>query len=282
MRPPDPVPTAESERLRDRAAWVRRQVYEMIVGAGKGHIGGSLSAVDILVALYHGGVLRVDPRRPDWPDRDRLVYSKGHACEALYAVLADAGFLAPSTLATYGRPGTMLGGHVDRRVPGVDVSTGSLGHGLGIGAGLALAAKLDGRDWRTFVLLGDGECYEGSVWEAATFAAHHELGHLIAIVDRNGKITLEPTETCNRLEPFRAKWEAFGWDVVETDGHALDTLVPALRSARSGRSVRPIVVLASTVKGKGIGFMETSCDWHHAVPRGAEREAARRELYADA
>jgi transketolase len=274
--------TVDYERLRARAAWVRQQVYEIIVGAGKGHIGGSLSSVDILVALYHGGVLAVDPERPRWPERDRFIHSKGHACEALYAVLADVGFFATDLLATYGRPGSALGGHVDNHVPGIEVSSGSLGHGLGIGAGLALAARLDGSASRTFVLLGDGECYEGSVWEAAGFAAHHGLDNLVAIVDRNGKITLDHTEECNRLEPFRAKWEAFGWDVVETDGHALEALVPLLAAARARRSTRPLVVVASTVKGKGVSFMETSLDWHHAVPRGADREAARRQLYADA
>jgi transketolase len=276
------TPTAEPryDGLRERAAWARRQLFEMIVGAGKGHVGGSLSCVDILVALYHGGVMRVDPARPGWPGRDRFIHSKGHASEALYAVLADVGFFPKETLATYGRPGTVLGGHPDASVPGVEVSSGSLGHGLGIGAGLALAAKLDRHDHVTMVLLGDGECYEGSVWEAAGFAAHHALDNLVAIVDRNGQITLDYTEDCNRLEPFAAKWKAFGWDVVEVDGHSFEHLVPALLALRERRAGRPAMLLAQTVKGRGVSFMEAGVGWHHNVPRGVDCEVARRELSA--
>lgn len=264
--------------LRAQAAWVRRQVYEMIVRAGKGHIGGSLSCVDILVALYHGRVLRIDPRDPRAGGRDRYIHSKGHACEALYAVLAGAGFFPPEVLETYGLPGSALGGHVDGALPGIEVSTGSLGHGLGIGAGLALAAKLDAVPHLTYVMLGDGECYEGSVWEAAMFAAHHGLDNLVAIVDRNGQITLDYTEDCNRLEPFARKWESFGWDVVAVDGHAFEDLVPAFTGAGRRTSNRPLAVIAKTVKGKGVSFMEATVGWHHNVPQGDQRELARREL----
>ena len=264
-------------RLAQDAAQVRRDVFEMIVRAGKGHIGGSLSCTDLLVVLYGGGVLRHDPTQPKWGERDRLVFSKGHAAEALYAVLALYGFFSPETLLTYGHPGSPLGGHVDNRLPGVEVSTGSLGHGLGVGAGIALAARLDDRQHRTFVLLGDGECYEGSVWEAAAFAAHHRLSGLVAIVDRNGQITLDRTEDCNRLEPLAEKWRAFGWTAREVDGHDHCALVSALREAREGGD-GPTVVLARTVKGKGISFMEGSLDWHHGVPKGDQVAIARREL----
>jgi transketolase len=266
------------EWLDERAAWVRHETFEMVMGAGKGHIGGSLSCVEILVALYHGGVLRVDPARPDWSGRDRFVYSKGHACESLYAVLADVGFFPRELLRTYGRSGSPLGSHVDRRIPGVEVSTGSLGHGLGIGAGLAHAAKLDGRDTITVVLLGDGECYEGSVWEAAMFAAHHRLDTLVAIVDRNRQITLEYTEECLKLEPFADKWAACGWQTRQIDGHETDEIRRALGDVRHRGSGRPLVVIADTIKGKGISFMEGVVGWHHGVPRGADVETARREL----
>lgn len=260
------------------AAWVRRRVCEMISSAGKGHIGGSLSCSDILVALYQGGVLRVDPADPSAPGRDRFIFSKGHACEALYAVLANFGFFPEDVLSTYGMPGTILGGHVDNHVPGVEVSTGSLGHGLGVGAGLAMAANRTSRDYLTVVLLGDGECYEGSVWEAAMFAAHHQLSRLVAIVDRNGEITLDKTEACNRLEPFAQKWESFGWEPREVDGHSIPDILGACADLRGRASGRPVVIIAKTRKGRGVSFMEEEVGWHHNVPKGARLADALREL----
>lgn len=260
------------------AARVRRRVCEMIGAAGKGHIGGSLSCSDILVALYQGGVLHVDPRDQSAPDRDRFIFSKGHACEGLYAVLADFGFFPDEVLATYGAAGTILGGHIDRHVPGIEVSTGSLGHGLGIGAGLALAGRRLKHDYLTVVLLGDGECYEGSIWEAAMFAAHHQLSRLVAVVDRNGEITLDKTEDCNRLEPFAKKWESFGWETREVDGHSIPALLEAFSDLRERKSARPTVIIANTLKGRGVSFMETEVGWHHNVPKGDRLKQAMDEL----
>lgn len=260
------------------AAWVRREVLEMIARSGAGHIGGSLSCTDILVTLYQGGVLHTNPAIPDWPGRDRFIQSKGHAVEALWATLALSGFIPPETLLTYGSDGTCLGGHPDRGVPGVEASTGSLGHGLGIGSGLALATRHQQQDALTFVLLGDGECYEGSVWEAAQFAAHHQLGNLIAIVDRNRQITLDDTEVCNRFEPFADKWRAFGWETRDVDGHSFPALLGALSSLRTPARSQPLAIIAHTLKGKGISFMETSVGWHHRVPKGDQLAQARREL----
>ena len=268
----------DQKQLTGRAAWVRSRVFEMIVGAGKGHIGGSMSCTDILVALYHGGGLRFDAANPEWDGRDRFIFSKGHSAEAVYAVLADVGFFEAEQLGTYGQPGTKLGGHVDMSIPGIEVSTGSLGHGLGIGAGLALAAKLDSEDHLCVVLLGDGECYEGSVWEAAMFASHHRLNNLVAIVDRNGQITLDRTEDANRLEPFADKWEAFGWEVHNVDGHSFDSLLDVFQKMRSRVSERPMVIVAKTVKGKGISYMEGDLNWHHNVPKGELLDLARAEL----
>jgi transketolase len=268
----------DNQQLTEKSASVRRAIFDMIMSARKGHIGGSLSCVDILVALYSGHTLRFDPQNPRWPDRDRFILSKGHACEALYAVLAEKGFFPVDVLETYGKPGTILGGHVDNSIPGVDVSTGSLGHGLGIGAGIALSARLDQKDFLTFVLMGDGECYEGSVWEAAMFASHHHLSNLIAIVDRNKQITLDFTENCNRLEPFDDKWRSFGWEVVSLDGNKLTDLLPVFQDLRKRQADQPIVIIANTIKGKGVSFMEGNLSWHHNLPKGEQVETARKDL----
>lgn len=269
--------TRTNGELMDAANWVRRQALEMVSRAGRGHIGGSLSITDVLVALYLGGLLD----QSTGEDRDRLIMSKGHAVEALYAVLARANFFSEGLLSTYGASGSTLGGHADHHVPGVDVSTGALGHGLGIGAGLALAAKLDGRGYRTVVVLGDGECYEGAVWESAMFAAQHDLANLIAIVDRNGRITLGETEDVLRLEPLTDKWEAFGWRAIDVDGHSFDAIRTAWAEATTASNSRPTVLIAKTIKGRGISFMESSTGWHHNVPRGDLLEQARRELEAE-
>lgn len=268
----------EVREMQEVARWIRHQVLEMIVSAGKGHIGGSLSCVDILVALYHGGILRFDAKNPAWSGRDRFIFSKGHSAEALYAVLANLGCFPIAELHTYGKNGSMLGGHTDNKIPGVEISAGSLGHGLGIATGLALAAKLDDQDYLTVALLGDGECYEGSIWEAAMFAAHQRLDNLAAIVDRNGQITLDYTETCNRFEPFDEKWRAFGWDVRVVDGHSFEALLGALKDVRVRRSQRPLMIIANTVKGKGVSFMEGALAWHHNVPTGDKLHTARSEL----
>jgi len=271
--------TVVAPSLTENAISARRLVLTMIASAGRGHIGGSLSCIEILVALYCGKVLHVRPEEPDWPERDRLVFSKGHASEALYAILALAGFIPLDWLKTYGTDGTRLGGHPDHFLPGVEVSSGSLGHGLGQGAGLAFAARHRQRDFLTFVLLGDGECYEGSIWEAAQFAAHHRLGRLIAIVDRNRQITLDDTEDCNRHEPFAAKWRAFGWQVRECDGHDFGSLFGALEDVRSRQAwAAPLAVIARTIKGKGVSFMERERGWHHRVPQGDRLAQAKREL----
>lgn len=269
------------EDLESKSRWVRHQVLEMISRAGRGHIGGSLSATDILVALYHGGLLNYDVANPNSEERDRFIMSKGHSSEALYAVLADAGFFNAETLGTYGQADSVLGGHPDRFLPGIDVSTGSLGHGLGIGAGLALSAKLDGKEFLSVVMMGDGECYEGSVWESAMFAAHHQLNNLVAIIDRNHAISLDDTESVNGFEPFAQKWESFGWEALELDGHSFAEIDECWKHVRSRGSQRPIVLIAQTTKAKGISFMEGTFAWHHNVPRGEQLDLARKELAVD-
>jgi len=264
--------------LEEKAVWVRRQILETIASSGRGHIGGAFSCADILVALYYAGILRCDPCHPDWNRRDRFILSKGHSCVALYVILSDLGFFPRSELGSFCQRGSMLGGHPDRRIPGIEADTGSLGHGLGIGAGLALSARLDQKDYMTVVMLGDGECYEGSVWEAALFAGHHRLNNLVAVVDRNRQCAMDFTEECNQLEPLAGKWQAFGWDVVVINGHSFERICSAFRDFRARVSERPLVILANTIKGKGVSFMEGNIKWHHGVPAGKELEIARREL----
>jgi len=262
--------------LEAKAKWVRQQALEMVARSGKGHIGGSFSCAEILVSLYYDGILRYDPKNPDWEDRDRFILSKGHACPALYPILADVGYFPLSDLDTYCQEGSIFEGHANGKVPGIELTTGSLGHGLGIGVGLALAAKLDDKKYRTFVLLGDGECYEGSVWEAANFASHHKLDNLIAIVDRNQQCVLDFTEDCNKLEPFAQKWGAFGWHYLCIDGHSYHALNTALQIVHI--TDKPLVIIANTIKGKGVSFMEKNLIWHHQIPNEEELQQARGEL----
>ncbi|MDP2662115.1 MAG: transketolase [Dehalococcoidia bacterium] len=265
------------ETLESKSKWVRQRVLEMVSHAGHGHIGSSLSCVELLVTLYLAPLLIYDAQKPDWQERDRFIMSKGHAAEALYAVLAAAGYFSESTLAWYGEPGCPLGGEPSHHVAGVEVIGGSLGHGLNIGAGMALAARMDGQDWRTVVMLGDAECYEGSVWEAAMFASHHGLNNLIGIIDRNHLAILGGTEKILRLEPLTEKWQAFGWRVMRLDGHDPDEIIQRWEFA-TYPSNRPTMLIADTVKGKGISFMENDPQWHHGVPKGEQLEIARKEL----
>ena len=266
-----------AEPLRQIAQRIRRRSLEMVHAAGMGHPGGDLSAADILTVLFFD-VLRIDPAQPRLPDRDRFILSKGHCSAALYAVLAEAGFFPLESLRGYMRPLSMLNGHPDRnKVPGVEANTGPLGHGLPIGVGAAIAAKIDGASWRTFVLTGDGELQEGSNWEAAMSAAHYRLDNLTVIVDRNRLQQGDTTEHTMRLEPLADRWRAFGWQVVEVDGHDIPTLQAALRSGPPEPG-RPTCVIGHTHKGRGVSFMEDRVEWHHRVPTDAELKAALAEL----
>jgi transketolase len=257
---------------------VRRLILQSSWRAGVGHIGSALSVADILTALYSGILTN---ERPSAPDRDRFVLSKGHAALALYAVLCLKGWLTPEELSTYCSDATMLGVHPERALPGVDFSTGSLGHGLSFGAGAALAALMDGSARRAFVLLSDAECNEGSVWEAVMFAAHHRLSNLVAIVDVNGQQALGYTRDVLSMTPLADRWRAFGWDVREIDGHD----VPGLAAAVEGldrRSGPPHVLLANTTFGKGVSFMERRIEWHYLPMTAVQYEQAMREVHGDA
>jgi len=231
-----------------------------------------------LLAVLYARFLNVDPRRPDWPERDRFVLSKGHGAAAIYAVLAERGFFPRAWLETFYQNGSRLAGHVTHHsVPGVEVSTGSLGHGLSIATGMALAAKRDGAQHRVVVLLSDGECDEGSTWEPILFAQQHGLDNLLAIVDYNKIQSLGTVTEVMELEPFAAKWEAFGWAVREIDGHNIDEIETTLQ-AMPFEPGRPNCIIAHTVKGKGVSFMENDLLWHYRTPQGEEFEAALAEL----
>ncbi|MEJ5228587.1 MAG: transketolase [Pseudothermotoga sp.] len=266
----------DSLNLRIKAAQIRKELLQMIYQAKTGHTGGSLSCVDILVSLYFG-VMRFDPKNPHSPDRDRFIMSKGHSVEALYAVLAHAGFFDQKELKTYCTFGSKLTGHPTTKVPGVEVNTGALGHGLAVGVGMALAGKIDTRDYKVYVLMGDGEIDEGSVWEAAQVAAHYRLDNLIGIVDRNKLQISGCTEEVMRLEDLEKKWEAFGWKVLQVDGHDIDKLINVFKSIPIVSDV-PHVVIAHTIKGKGVSFIENKKEWHHHVPNDDEFQRAMKEL----
>jgi transketolase len=259
---------------------IRRHAVRMVNRGGSSHIGSILSMADIIAVLY-GRILRVDPSDPRWPARDRFVLSKGHAGAGVYAALAERGFFPVALLDTHYQDGSDLSGHVSHKgIPGVELSTGSLGHGLSIAAGMALAGRLAGAGHRVFAVLSDGECDEGSTWEAVLFAAHHGLDNLVAIVDYNKIQSLAPVAEVLALEPFTDKWTSFGWAVREVDGHDHIALLEGL-SRVPIRPGRPSVVIAHTVKGKGVSFMEHQVLWHYRTPRGEEYEAAMRELGGD-
>ncbi len=267
----------EIDMLRARANEIRKDIVRMLGGCGSGHPGGSLSAADIVAALYFK-VLRIDPRDPRKPDRDRFILSKGHAAPVLYAALAQRGFFPREELGTLRRLGSRLQGHPDmKKLPGVEMSTGSLGQGLSAANGMALAGKLDRLDYRVYVLLGDGEIQEGQVWEAAMAAAHYKLDNLTAFLDHNGMQIDGPIREIMSPEPVADKWRAFGWDVQVIDGHDMAGILKALEKARAVIG-RPQMIVAETVKGKGVSFMENQVGWHGVAPKPDETERALADL----
>jgi len=278
MIPDSPIDASDLvARVKEKARVLRYHVIEMVGRAGSGHPGGSLSSADIIAVLYFGDVLRVDPSNPAWPDRDRFVLSKGHAAPVLYAALAERGFFPERTLLTLRQLGSILQGHPDaKKTPGVEASTGSLGQGLSFAVGMALAGKLDKKDYRVWALLGDGECEEGQVWEAAMAASHYKLDNLTAIVDHNRVQNDGPLDRVMSPEPLADKFRAFGWDVMAVDGHSVPDLHRVFKAP--GQPGRPRAVIAETVKGKGVQFMEGLAAWHGKAPKGEELDRALREL----
>lgn len=265
------------DSLKEISRVIRKDILNMVMKAGEGHIASAFSFVDILSVLYFH-TMNVDPEEPAWEERDRFILSKGHGCSALYSVLARRGFFSPDDLNTIGERDTIFGGHPDKyKVPGVEVSTGSLGHGLSIGIGMSLAAKRDKKDYNVYVLLGDGECQEGSVWEAAMFAPAYGLDNMIAIVDFNGLQAIGETDDIITLKPFAKKWESFGWAVKEINGHDYNEIMDAMSQFPFSEG-KPSVIIANTVKGKGVSFMENQIMWHARATTEEEYKQALMEI----
>lgn len=249
----------EIQFMSEKASWVRRTVLKMIAEAGSGHPGGSLSEVEILVTLYYK-YLKINPDKPKMPERDRFILSKGHCCPSLYAILADLGFFSKDELMTLRKYGSILQGHPSIITPGIETVSGSLGNGLSVAVGMAMAGRKNKLDYNIYVLLGDGEIQEGCVWEAAMCASHHKLNHITAIIDYNKLQINGEVNEIMALEPLESKWSAFGWNVIRVNGHDFSELISAFDTKFDNNS--PTVVIADTIKGKGVSFMENNCLWH--------------------
>ncbi len=264
------------KELEGKAKQIRRLIVRMLDKAGSGHPGGSLSSADLITVLFFE-VLRHKPDDPDWPDRDRFHLSKGHCCPLLYAELAEFGYFSPEKLLTLRKMGSMLQGHPDRRTPGVNVASGSLGQGLSVALGMSLAARIDKKDYRVYVLMGDGEIQEGNIWEAAMAAAHYRCDNICGILDYNGFQIDGKVEEIMNLEPIAAKWQAFGWHTIEIDGHKIKEILAAYAEAKTIKD-KPTIIIARTIKGKGVSFMENVVDFHGRAPSKEETEKALKEL----
>lgn len=262
--------------LEKKAKQIRKDLVTMIYEAKTGHIGGALSSTDIMTVLYYS-VMKVDPKNPKLEDRDRFVLSKGHCVEPLYCILADKGFFEKDKLKTFSKFGSTLIGHPNNKNAGVEMNTGALGHGLPVSVGMALAAKMDNKDYKVYTLMGDGEQAEGSVWEAAMAGAHYKLDNLVAIVDRNRLQISGSTEDVMGLDPLEDKWTSFGWNVISVDGNDIGALQEVFLSLPRIKG-KPTLIMANTVKGKGISYMENIAKWHHGVPNAEQMEQALKEL----
>ena len=269
--------TNEIAELQQTAKELRRKSLEIIHQAGSGHPGGSLSAADIMAALFFG-VMKYDPHNPKNPERDRFILSKGHCTGLFYSTLARAGFFSQSKLGEYRKIDSKLNlsGHPHPKTPGVEIATGSLGQGLSVANGMALAARLDNLKYKVFVLMGDGELQEGQVWEAAMTSAKYKITNLTALVDYNKLAQDSPTKELKDLEPIKGKWDTFGWDVIRIDGHDMEQLLKALRAP--AHSEKPRIIICDTIKGKGVSFMENNKSWHGVSPKGEDYQKALEEL----
>ncbi len=269
--------TIKIKDLKQTSQQIRHQIIQMLAEANSGHPGGSLSAVELIVTLYYAH-LRHNPRDPQWPDRDRVIFSKGHAAPLWYAVLAECGYFPKKELLTLRKYGSMLQGHPDRlRTPGVDISSGSLGQAFSTACGMAAAGKLDKKNYRVYALLGDGEIQEGQIWEAAMAASHYRLDNLCAVLDSNGFQIDGSIQEVMGLEPIAAKWQAFGWQTIDIDGHNISQILKAYHQAETVKE-KPTIIIARTIKGKGVSFMEDTAAWHGKTPNKEQTVQALKEI----
>lgn len=259
--------------LKLKANFVRNKVLDMITSANKGHIGGAFSCTDIIVTIYYSNIFNFNPKEKE---RDKFILSKGHSCPALYVVLADLGYFPFFELDTFCKNGTRLEGHPDINIPGIDTTTGSLGQGLSVGSGMALSAKLDNKNFKTIVLIGDCECHEGSIWESVMFSGYHKLNNLIVILDHNKQCATDFEEDIINITPISDKWKSFNWNVITINGHSFDELLNCFNIVRN--SQKPTIIIAETIKGKGVSFMEKELIWHHTVPKDDKIQIAKKEL----
>tara|TARA_R110002020_G_scaffold409610_5_gene619306 strand:- start:848 stop:1681 length:834 start_codon:yes stop_codon:yes gene_type:complete len=266
--------------LEEKSNSFRIKILDTIRKAGKGHIGGAYSCIDILTVLYYANILNITKNNFKDNNRNRFLLSKGHAAIAQYVILQDLGFFDKKELERMNNGG-ILGEHPDHNIPGIEFDSGSLGHGLSICCGFALSAKLDNLDYKSYAVLGDGECYEGTIWEAALLSSHLNLNNLVAIVDRNGLCIHGETEKINKLNPFSEKWESFGWNVIEVDGHNITKLLETFNTIENNKTNKPTVIIANTIKGKGVSFMENDHKWHHGGISNEIYDLAIKELNGD-
>ncbi|MDP7141105.1 MAG: transketolase [Candidatus Woesearchaeota archaeon] len=273
---PENITEEQLAQLKQKSLSIRKSILTMLTKAGSGHPGGSLSAADIVTILYFYK-MKHDPKNPELEDRDRFVLSKGHACPLLYAVLSEAGYFPKEELLKLRQINSLLQGHPHPKTPGIEIATGSLGQGLSVANGIALAARLDNKDYKVYILLGDGESQEGQVWEAAMTSAHYKLNNLIAILDHNGLQIDGKTEEVMDVNPVIDKWKAFGWHVIEIDGHDYNQIIDALNSADAIKD-KPVMIIANTIKGKGVSFMENNVGWHGKTPDEEQLKEALKEL----
>lgn len=264
--------------LKKKSKYIRNQILDMCVKAGTGHVNTCFSCIEIMVALYYGGILRFDPKNPKWKERDRFILSEGHASPLLYVILADLGFFPKEELNKFNQADGKFSVHLQHDVPGVEITAGSLGHGFGVAAGIALAAKMNRELYMVFSLLGDGECYEGSIWETAMFASHNRLNNLVAIINRNYLCATDFTENILALEPMEEKWKSYGWRVIRIDGHSFEEIFKVLKGFRSRRANQPLVIIADVRKGKGVKFLSDAPLWHSQAPKGQQAIEAKKEL----
>ena len=263
--------------LIDRSQWLRKEIFEMVIKVNQGHIASALSQTEIVISLFYGGIMNYKIGDPNNPNRDKIIISKGHSAMGIYPILADIEYFDKNELNNYGTPDGILRIYGDKSIPGIDSTSGSLAQAPGIACGFAYLAKLEKKKIRTYIILSDGEHYEGSLWESAMFASHHNLDNLIFIVDRNKQIILGRDEDCLSIEPLNKKWESFGWNVHTVNGHDYGELLNSLNACKKSNG-KPSVIIANTIKGKGISYMEDVTRWHNTMPNENEIEIARKDL----